>query len=271
MTADEMDEMLHADTPEAKEIWESIARGGQLYSTPLFSLKQTAAGDQLELAGSGTYVRKRERYFILTAAHVWYEMLKDSDFVGVTLREVDDHRCLIETNAISPRGPTRPATWNDLGPDIVALEIPSNRVGEIKALRGFYEMDGGFKAMVNIDRSEAYLLVGTPCELGTFTQTHASVQLVGLWDGAPKMFEAGEWDYFDFEAKLHPDTSAGSFGGVSGGGLWRVQIYPHPETGKVDSTAILEGVAFWEHGTSGGQGMIRCHGVESVQKVLEQC
>jgi hypothetical protein len=271
MTADEMDEMLHADTPEATGIWESIARGGQLYSTPLFSLKQTAAGDLLELAGSGTYLRKGERYFILTAAHVWHEMLKDSDFVGVTLREVDDPRCLIETNAISPRGPARPAVWNDLGPDIIALEIPSSRVGEIKAFRGFYEMDGGLKAMVNIDRSEAYLLVGTPCELGTFTQTHASVQLIGLWDGAPKTFKAGEWDYVDFKARLHPDTPAGSFGGVSGGGLWRVQIYPHPETGEVESTVALEGVAFWEHGTSGGQGMIRCHGVESVQKILEQC
>jgi len=96
MTADEMDEMLHADTPEATGIWESIARGGQLYSTPLFSLRQTAAGDLLELAGSGTYLRKGERYFILTAAHVWHEMLKDSNFVGVTLREVDDHRCLIQ-------------------------------------------------------------------------------------------------------------------------------------------------------------------------------
>jgi hypothetical protein len=192
MTADEMDEMLRADTPEAAGTWESIARGAQLYSTPLFSLKRTVTGDRLELAGSGTYLRKGERYFILTAAHVWHEMLKNSDFVGVTLREIDDHRCLIETNAIVPCDPAAPAVWNDLGPDIIALEIPPSKVGEIKAFRGFYEMDGGLRATVNIDRSEAYLLAGTPCKLGTFTQTHAIVQLMGIWDGGPKAFEEGE-------------------------------------------------------------------------------
>jgi hypothetical protein len=271
MTADELDELLHAKTIGATKIWESIARGAQLYSTPLFSLKLTSDGDRLDLAGSGTYIREGERYFILTAAHVWHNVLKDSDFVGVTLREIDDHRCFIETKAIVPRGPVRPEVWNNLGPDIVSLEIPPSRVGEIKALRGFYEMDGGLKAMVKVDRSEAYLLVGTPGELGSFTQNHASVQLLGLWDGVPVAFKAGDLDYFDFKARLHPDTPAGSFGGVSGGGLWRVQIYPHPESGEVESTVALEGVAFWEHGTSHGQGVIRCHGVESVRKVLEDC
>ncbi len=79
------------------------------------------------------------------------------------------------------------------------------------------------------------------------------------------------WDYFDFKARLYPDAPVESFGGVSGGGLWRVQIYPHPESGEVESIVALEGVAFWEDGTSSGQGMIRCYGVEPVRNVLEQC
>jgi hypothetical protein len=132
-------------------------------------------------------------------------------------------------------------------------------------------MNGGLKAMVNVDRSEAHLLVGTPGELGSFTQNHASVQILGLWDGGPEAFKKGDWDYFDFKATLHPHTPAESFGGVSGGGLWRVQIYPHPDSGEIESTVALEGVAFWEHGTSHGKGVIRCHGVESVRKVLLNC
>lgn len=271
MTPDELDEMLHADTPESAKIWESIARSAQLFSTPLFSLKNTTNGDQLELAGSGTYVRQGERYFILTAAHVWYKALREADHIGVVLREVDDHRCLIESKKITPHGPAHPVTWNDLGPDIIFLEIPPNRVGEIKAFKGFYEMEAGLKAMVEVDRSEAYLLVGTPSELGSYTQTHASVQLLGLWDGAPVAFKTDDWDYFDFNAKLDPGTPTKSFGGVSGGGLWRVQIYPNAQSGEVESTVVLEGVAFWEKGTSQGQGVIRCHGVESIRKVLEGC
>jgi hypothetical protein len=269
MTLDELDEKLDAQTPEGEQLWATVARRAQIYCTPLFSLKKTASGDELKLAGSGTFVRQGDRYFILTAGHVWHEMLKKADFVGVTLREIHDHTCFIETKAIVPRGPDRPLSWNEWGPDISSLEIPAAKVGEIKAFRGFYEMDAGRSAMVKVDRNETYLLVGTPNVLGSFTQTHASVQLLGMWVGNPKSFKQNDWDYFDAKAALHPLTPAESFGGVSGGGLWRVQIYAHPETDQIESTETLEGVAFYELGTSQGVGVIRCHGSESIRKVLD--
>ena len=31
------------------------------------------------------------------------------------------------------------------------------------------------------DRNETYLLVGTPSVLGSYTQNHASVELLGMW------------------------------------------------------------------------------------------
>ena len=181
MTLDELDEKLDAKTPEAARLWAMFARGAQIYSTPLFSLKKTDEGHELNLTGSGTFVRQGDRYFILTAGHVWHEMLKKADFVGVTLREVHDHTCFIETKAIVPSGPDRPASWNEWGPDIIFLEIPAAGVGEIKAFKGFYEMDARMKAMIKADRNETYLLVGTPKVLGSYTQTYASVQLLGMW------------------------------------------------------------------------------------------
>jgi hypothetical protein len=48
-----------------------------------------------------------------------------------------------------------------MGPDIIPLEIPVAKVGEIKAFRGFYEMDAGAMAMVKVDRSKTYLLAET--------------------------------------------------------------------------------------------------------------
>jgi GTPase-associated system helical domain len=39
--------------------------------------------------------------------------------------------------------------------------------------------------------------------------------------------------------------------------------------GMLLSTIALEGVAFWELGTSGGKGVVRCHGLASVRKILE--
>ena len=88
-------------------------------------------------AGSGTFIREGDRYFILTARHVWQDSLKNGDAVGVTLREVDDHRCFIETKAITPYGPALLTPRTNLGPDIVGLEIPPSAVGTIKAMRGF--------------------------------------------------------------------------------------------------------------------------------------
>lgn len=58
------------------------------------------------------------------------------------------------------------------------------------------------------------------------------------------------------------------FGGVSGGGLWRVQIYHSPESGHIESKVVLEGIAFYELGTGNGKGIVRCHGVQSIEKAL---
>ena len=270
MTLEEMEARLDAKDQEAGELWVSMARGALIYSTPLFSFRNTDEGERLYFAGSGTFIREGDRYFILTARHVWQDSLKNGNAVGVTLREVDDHRCFIETKAITPYGPALSTPRTNIGPDIVALEIPPSAVGTIKAMRGFYEMDGGLKAMVNGSRNEAYLLMGTPEVLGTYTPQHASVQIHGMWDGAISPFTEGEWDYFDFNGALPEGTPGNTFGGVSGGGLWRVQIYPHPEKDEVASTVVLEGVAFYELGTTRGKGVIRCHGVNSIRGVLEE-
>ena len=55
-----------------------------------------------------------------------------------------------------------------------------------------------------------------------------------------------------------------SFGGVSGGGLWKVRVYSDLATGKLESVATLEGVAFYAFGVKDGAGMVRCHRLESV-------
>jgi hypothetical protein len=268
MTIEELEEKLDEKTPESETLWRMFARGAQIYSTPLFSLKRTREGDVLRLAGSGTLVAHDGSHYILTAAHVWYEVLKYSDFVGVTLREVYDHTCLLETATILAYGPERPAGWTEWGPDLILLRIPDIRVGEIKAFKVFYDMRAELSGLVTRDRNETYLLVGTPSVLGSYTQNHASVELMGMWVGVPRVYSHGQWDYFDTKAALRPPSSANTFGGVSGGGLWRVQVYYSPESGRIESAVALEGVAFYELGTENGQGIVRSHGLQSIDKTL---
>jgi hypothetical protein len=150
MTLEEMEVKLDAKDEEAAKLWMSMARNALVYSTPLFSFRNTDMSDRLDFAGSGTFIREGDRYFILTARRTsGTTCSRDGDAVGVVLREVHDHRYFIETKAITPYDPEAPKQWNNLGPDIVVLEIPPSAVGTIKAMRGFYEMDGGLKAMVD--------------------------------------------------------------------------------------------------------------------------
>jgi len=231
-------------------------------STPLFALWKTSQSDVLKLAGSGTLLAKGGAHYILIASHVWHEVLKVADYVGVTLREVYDHTCILERPFILTYELDRPAAWNEWGPDLILLRIPDVSVGEIKAFKVFYEMEAGLRSLVTLDRNETYLLVGTPSVLGSYTRNHASVQLFGMWVGTPKTYTHNQWDYFDVKAALYPPSDANTFGGVSGGGLWRVQLYSPPESDRIESVFVLEGVAFYaeaytHHRERDSNGLVR--------------
>ena len=56
MTLEEMEARLDAKDEEAAELWVSMARGALIYSTPLFSFRNTDEGERLYFAGSGTFI-----------------------------------------------------------------------------------------------------------------------------------------------------------------------------------------------------------------------
>jgi hypothetical protein len=94
---------------------------------------------------------------------------------------------------------------------------------------------------------------------------------MGFWAVKPPTYQKhGGCDYFDAEARFRSPTDAQSFGGVSGGGLWKVQIYGDPSSDKIASTAILEGVAFYASNVSDGTGTIRCHGPKSIRRAMQE-
>jgi hypothetical protein len=94
------------------------------------------------------------------------------------------------------------------------------------------------------------------------------VQILGLTVGRPTRHEQGGLDYVDVEARPAAWFRATSFGGFSGGGLWVVDIFANPRTGKIDSLAKLEGVAFGEFNVANGQGTIRCRGRGSIEAAM---
>ena len=111
--------------------------------------------------------------------------------------------------------------------------------------------------------------MGTPEELGTFTQTRAAVQISGDFVD-PRSQSRGEHDYYDFEVITEREGMPKSFGGFSGGGLWRVLVYHSPLTDKIDWAQRLKGVIFWQSPLVEGKRMIRCHGPKSILSLAQK-
>jgi hypothetical protein len=47
-----------------------------------------------------------------------------------------------------------------------------------------------------------------------------------------------------------------------------VKVFSDPATGKLESVATLDGLAFYAFDVQGGAGMLRCHGLESVSAAM---
>lgn len=226
-------------------------------------------GEHLKLAGTGTLLAVDGSHYILTAAHVWREVLESADRVGITVTEDISHRFAVDVRTIVSYGPPKPITWGEWGPDITLLRIPSEHLGTLKAHKLFYNptLDGA--AAPTTDHIETSVLMGTPEALGTFTRKHADVQINGLFVDPHSRYQNRDgFDYFDLKMDMSFPGTPETFGGVSGGGLWRIRVYCACETGKINWTQTLEGVAFYQSAVENGCRTIRCHGPKSILSAI---
>jgi hypothetical protein len=73
------------------------------------------------------------------------------------------------------------------------------------------------------------------------------------------------FDYLDLEMDLTFPGVPQNFGGVSGGGLWRVKVFGL-SNGKIDwQLSPPVGVAFYQFKPEDKTTIIRCHGPESIR------
>jgi hypothetical protein len=255
----------------ASGLGDTIAREINQYTVALIS----ARAGQLSLAGTGTLISFLESPYILTAAHVWEEKLKTADEILIPLEENSRRRYSIKRDYLVSFGPTKPADWNEWGPDIALLRLPPELVGSIKAVgKPFFNLSTKWERSIAY-AIEARFLMGAPALRGTFTARSAfpEMQAMLVWAKTGPFLSTGlpcnvrpDFDYVDLDIDTTQPDVASRFGGVSGGGLWRVYIYRTAD-GNTESFKVLDGVAFWEE--PGGHGLIvRCHGPQSIGAAL---
>lgn len=242
---------------------EGVLREVGRYTVALLPMSQ----DQVIGPGAtGTLVSFLDSHYLLTAAHVWEEHLKKALRVAITLKEKVDHRYLIDSKLFAQFGPTKPGSWNEWGPDIALLCIPPTDASAIMALGSgvFYNLSKP-RQIPRGNYIEERLLMGLPKVLGKYEGPRAELYINGIFldaDIHPPVCRAG-FDFKDLDVSY--EGALEEFGGVSGGGLWRIFYHKPAGTGEIESFKVLDGVAFFHIAS---QCVVRCHGPKSIGTAL---
>jgi hypothetical protein len=267
MNLDEIETFLKGTDSASEQRRLQIVRAIGAYSVGLFAVRGSPEGDYLNLAGSGTLVQIGTAYHILTARHVWQEVLQLSDRLGVTLVEGVDHWHLINVGAVVPIGPTPTVPWTDDGPDFVLLRIPDVYANGAKPFKTFYKLPVGQPFQLMGDALQTWFLMGIPACTGVFTQRHASVEHIGAEVGFLSASENESFDLCDVNFNASELPGAKSLGGLSGGGLWKVFLHDAPTSFGFDCDVVLTGVAFWQFPRDGGNRRVRCNGPKTIKRL----
>jgi len=259
-----MEEVFRSSPEEQKRIGRNVGN----FSVALVGVDGSPDYRDVNLVGSGTLVVLGDSHYVLTAAHVWLSGLKKHESTGLTLKEDVDH-CFPILNAAIEASELPETKLDEWGPDIVLLRIPKMFVGTIEAHRVFYPLDKGSKR-VEKGHLGARILNGTPGILAKGVGKIQVVEMQGMYVSIDANFyDHDKVDLIDFEMDTTLPQVIKDFRGVSGGGLWDVQIFPTGEGNKFDSTETLTGVAFYQLGLKDNIQTIRCHGPKTIRALAE--
>ena len=84
--------------------------------------------------------------------------------------------------------------------------------------------------------------------------------------GVYRRFKRDGFDYLEVKASYSGNNvSPESFGGMSGGGVWRIPLKLNKKNGEITfSEFFLAGVMFYQTAKSRNSRLIRCHAASSI-------
>lgn len=230
--------------------------------------------------GSGTLVRVGQQDCLLTAAHVWEQAGKYERVALATGGATRGQAIAVERDAFVPLhiSPRPGGGWNEWGPDLALVAVPPPYAADLRvAGKTFYNL--------SMRRADALATAVKPGEgiwfiVGGLGETVVSrgrqpdgadglhLDLAALASRVRATTTHGGLDYVDVSLsnKLDPDFP-GSYGGLSGSGLWCVGETRGTEVHWQDGGPVtLEGVVFLHRDVVGApeDEIIRCHGRRSV-------
>jgi len=277
-----MPEKFLADIPDAL-IDDATRRIGS-FLVGFVRLTTDARGQDAHLAGSGTLIRIRETYGILTAQHV-LDSLPMAGPIGLVLPKSAD----------APRHPGKPlvlaestrrigfgrALDESEGPDLAVLVLAPSDVDWLRARKSFFDLHRWQEGILSDQRDVAhqlYALSGFPDELTSQRGPEGGYDDVKEFRGL-SFFSfidsetvEGDFDYVTFVVGYGggPSDPPRSFKGFSGGGLWHVELLGNTLEETRIGNCLLLGVGFYQGELVNNQRLIKCHWRRSIYEQLVQ-
>jgi hypothetical protein len=231
--------------------------------------------DRARALGSGTLLSFGRVEGILTAAHVLDEIVKVDEIglLAFPVRADQAQRLRLQTQ-YTERVRIAGEAFSEYGPNLAFLRLPDKTIGDLKANSSF----------VNFQKQLAIACSGPPAETDTLD---AVVGVVAEWSDE-KPFASGSLDITNIRGLLNVGSAIeiarhdgfdrleftplpangfklpSSYGGTSGGGVWRAFTQSRGDDKKYLKELRLIGVAFFEGPRRDGSQTILCHGPKSI-------
>jgi hypothetical protein len=238
-----------------------------------------------DFAGSATLVRCRDVFGLLTAHHVVKQNRFDfragsGDKLGFAIDQTSP-AFYIPMEYLEPIEFGVPVT-DRKGPDMTFVKIP---VGEhlalLRAKKSFWNLEYkrqerlsecykktglwcfSYQVAEKIDRDEGY-------EGPVTLHLHSST---GWGTTVKKSYERDGLDYYRLPVNCNDDEKGlpESYGGASGGGLWKIPLQGRQDGDVKAGNPVLAGVIFYQTRMKNRRRTIYCHGPKSIyERVYER-
>jgi hypothetical protein len=265
-----------AETPLADTDVERVAASLAHFSISFlaFALRDGQEYDGLA-AGSGVLVKTGPIYGILTAAHVLQNLPRRR--VGLVRIGREGVTQALATDVQEADIQLIGGEENKDGPDLGFLALPASCVSALLSTNSFFDLTAQEHNYQQSLGQRPYL-DATMGALGERVHDLPPMNPFHRRKNVESLFATGRtirrrttngFDLIDLLPSYEPNTQPpASYGGMSGGPLWRVFMAPDGKGGYVMTGKIIMGIAFRESEETGAERRIICHGPASIYEKL---
>lgn len=241
------------------------------YTVGLCKVSRVGEEERAEPVGTATLIQFGSVYGLLTAAHVLAH-LPDQGNVPVVRFPFRDNQLQKQVidMSLAEKVILRGETFGPEGPDLGFLRLPPASVSSLKATNSFVNVEkvrdevlDGPEEKVDFE-DVIFGVVEEWTESVPVLQPNARTVELKLLAGFGEIVSTSKrngFDFYTFEASYDDDfKKPESYGGVSGGGLWRIFVEREKGGDLIVLGRKLIGVAFYQLRDESGAHTIVCHG-----------